>query len=472
MDFLRYCCFFYYLLLSCVFVSCVQHNNPEIPQEIPTNSFYDQNLDSVFDINSIPEIRFEVNESEWNELLAKYDNDKNVKDYISCDLTLRKENKSINLQEVGLRLHGNTSRRRPEGIKGEKHTPESQWHHCHYMINLDKFKKDNSTYLEGISKIIFKWFHNDPSYVREIYCYDLFKRFNIWTIGYSSYCRVYINVKSERPIYLGVYGMFEVVDDDFIKRRSSLFGGESGFLWKCANVGLNDTSDNLFFVDDNSTIEHPYELKEGKKHFNEAKQQLRSFIKTFHEKGGEDFVTWIESVCDVELLLRTYAVNVGVGNWDDYWNHATNYYIYFNSRDVNNYKFFFVPYDYDEVLGRTASDTYQKDAVIANPLNWGDPQNDLIFKIISFPKYRKIYIDALKELSDPEKDYLSRDKSIRRIVQWQSRLYDFVSNDTGEDMTIEDLPGAWSSENKYRLLELGPENFFDLKCKVISTLSE
>lgn len=367
MDFFRYYSYIFSFLVSCILVSCVQHDNPEIPQEIPTNSFSDHNLECVFDINSIPEIRFEVKESEWNELLDKYDKDNNVKDYISCDFTFRNENKSVSLQDVGLRLHGNTSRRRPEGIKGEKHAPESQWHHCHYMVNLDKYKKDNSTYLESIKKINFKWFHNDPSYVREIYCYDLFKRFGIWTIGYSSYCSVFINDKGESPVYLGVYGMFEVVDDDFIKRRLSLFGGESGFLWKCANVGLNNTNDNLFFVDDNSTIEHPYELKEGKKHFNEAKQQLKSFIETFHEKEGEDFVTWIESVCDVELLLRTYAVNVGVGNWDDYWNHATNYYIYFNSRDVNNYHFFFIPYDYDEVLGRTSINTYQKDAVLAPP---------------------------------------------------------------------------------------------------------
>ena len=469
---MRGCRYLVYILFTFVFSSCVQNDNPEISEDNPANSFHDHSLDCIFDIKTIPEIRFEVNESEWNSLLDKYDEDKNVKDYISCDFTFRSENKSINIQEVGLRLHGNTSRRRPEGINGEKHTPTSQWHHCHYMVNIDKIKKGNSTNLESINKIIFKWFHNDPSYVREIYCYDLFKRFGIWTIGYSSYCRLYINVTGESPIYLGVYGMFEAVDDDFIKRRSALFGGESGFLWKCANVGLNETNDNLFFVDDNSTIEHPYELKEGKKHFNEAKQQLTSFIATFHEKNGDDFVDWLESVCDVELLLRTYAVNVGVGNWDDYWNHATNYYIYFNSKDVNNYKFFFIPYDYDEVLGRTAINTYQKDAVIANPLDWGDPKNDLIFKIISFPKYRKIYIDALKQLANPQKDYLCRENSIRRIVEWQSRLYDFVSNDTGEDMVIEDSPGAWSSESKYKLLELGPNNYFDLKCNIINTISE
>lgn len=96
----------------------------------------------------------------------------------------------------------------------------------------------------------------------------------------------------------------------------------------------------------------------------------------------------------------------------------------------------------------------------------------MISKIISFSKYRRIYINALKELANPRKDYLCLENSKKRIIQWQSSLYDYVPNDTGEDMTIEDLPGAWSSENKYRLLESGPNNYFNLKCNVINSLTE
>lgn len=451
------------------YYACSKDDSPVITP-ITHPSFYDEGLDLLFNINAIPEFCLEVNESEWNELLKKYDQDKNIKDYIHSNISFINNAEILNISEVGLRLHGNTSRRRPEGKAGESHSSTSQWHHCHYMINLDKYKKDNSNTLKGVNKVIFKWFHNDPSYVREIYCYDLFKRYGIWTIAFASYCKLSISIKDECPVYLGVYGMFEAIDGDYLKRRKSLFLNDNGFLWKCANVGLNDISDNLFFIDDNSTVEHPYELKEGKKHFEDAKLQLKSFITTFHEKQGEEFVEWIEKVCDIKLLLRTYAVNVAVGNWDDYWNHATNYYVYFNSRDVDDYQFFFIPYDLDEVLGRTAANSYQKDAVLANPLDWGNPRNDLISKIISFPKYRKIYVDALKELANPEYDLFYTNRSIKRICKWHLMIHNYVVNDTGEDMVIEDIPGSWSSASDYRLWEVGESNFFDIKCRIINSL--
>ena len=54
-----------------------------------------------------------------------------------------------------------------------------------------------------------------------------------------------------------------------------------------------------------------------------------------------------ETAMDVPLLLKTYAVNVAVGMWDDYWNNSNNYYFYFNPKG----QFFFIPYDYDNTLG-------------------------------------------------------------------------------------------------------------------------
>ncbi len=79
-------------------------------------------------------------------------------------------------------------------------------------------------------------------------------------------------------------------------------------------------------------------------------------------RSGRDFHDWIAQVCDVELLLRTYAVNVAVGMWDDYWNNTNNFYIYFNSDDPDRYEFFFIPYDYDNTLGTSSSCGVQDDS--------------------------------------------------------------------------------------------------------------
>ena len=425
----------------------------------------------VFDINSLPSISISVSGTDWNTLLEKYDEDKYTRNYIKCKFCFLKDGEQTVIEEAGLRLHGNTSRRRPEGKTGQFHgEPNIMFNHCHYMVNTRKYIKDDDHELGGYRKINFKWFHNDPSYVREIYCYDLFRRFGIWTIANSSYCRMTLNIDEEDPVYLGVYGMFEVVDKQYLKRRQEQFGSASGFLWKCGGVGLNKTNDNLFFIDDNTSDKHPYELKENTDEFDVAKTQLCSFIRKFNELQGDEFLQWFSSVCDVEFLLRTYAVNVACGMWDDYWNNSNNYYVYFNSKDENNYKFFFIPFDYDESLGRTSICGVQTDAVTHNPLNWGRENNKLISKVISYPQYRKIYINALYELSSQDAKYLNVDASIERINQWHELINNYVENDTGQDMAIEDLPGMWSDSQKYRLWTKDENNFFKIKCAEIEKI--
>lgn len=423
----------------------------------------DKGLAYVFDMDALPYISLHVKLDDWNELLVKYDGNNYVKDYIKCNFSFSKEGDFFQINDAGLRLHGNTSRRRPEGITGQKHGEGGKFNHCHYMVNLRKNIKDEEHELQGVRKINFKWFHNDPSYVREIYCYDLFRRYNIWTIADCSYCRIGLQVENESPVYLGVYGMFETVDKQYLKRRKELFGSSSGYLWKCAGVGLNDISDELFGYDDN-IVDHPYELKEDTDEFDQAKEQFRGFILKFQTLEGDSFDNWISTVCDVEFLLKTYAVNVACGMWDDYWNNYNNYYFYFNTKDKNNYEFFFIPYDYDESLGRTSVCGVQKDAVTHNPLSWGRPENNLISKIISIPKYREIYVNALHELSDPSLGMLDYSSSVQRISKWHNLIHSYVSNDTCEDMVIEDLPGKYSAQQDYRLWETSGVNYFDVKC--------
>jgi spore coat protein CotH len=184
---------------------------------------------------------------------------------------------------------------------------------------------------------------------------------------------------------------------------------------------------------------------------------------------GEEFRNWISSVCDVELLLRTYAVNVVVGMWDDYWNNGNNYYIYFNSSDKDNYKFFFIPFDYDNTLGTSANCGVQSDSGRQDPLNWGDTSNrPLIGKLLQFDDYRKIYVDALNELCDPANDLFYYSHSIARINGWHDMIRPYVVNDTEEDCEIKDRPAGWSNIYDYRLLnENSSMNFFKVKAASI-----
>ena len=91
----------------------------------------------VFDLESLPEIHLQVELEQWNTLLAAYDSNHDTDRYVACDVLLDKDGEQTFVEQAGLRLKGNTSRRRPEGNSGQKHQASgTDWHHCHYGLNL------------------------------------------------------------------------------------------------------------------------------------------------------------------------------------------------------------------------------------------------------------------------------------------------------------------------------------------------
>ncbi len=440
----------------------------------PTNQWSSSDLEWVFDMAALPEIHIKVTEQQWNELLKEYDRDSQTTHYIHCDAEFASKGEKHIFEDSGLRLRGNTSRRRPEGNGGEEHKRNNaDWHHCHFTLNIHKYQKDDDHELRSVRKFYLKWHKDDRAYCRELYCYDLFRRFGVWTAPYSSYCRLWIEVEGDaQPAYYGVYELIEAVDDKYVKRRKDLYGSHKHNLWKCrsgADLNYNNIRNCSIFYDDESGANYSYELKSNMENFEEAKEQLIEFSRKLTQLQGQEFHDWIASVCDVELLLRTYAVNVVVGMWDDYWNNNNNFYIYFNSSDKNDYKFFFIPFDYDNTLGTSNYCGVQSDAGRHDPLNWGDTnRSPLIGKILKFDDYRKIYVDALNELIDPNKDLFYYKASIARINGWHSLIRQYVDNDTDEDCEIKDRPAGWSNISDYRILDANSSmNFFKVKASSI-----
>ena len=162
--------------------------------------------------------------------------------------------------------------------------------------------------------------------------------------------------------------------------------------------------------------------------------------------------------------MRTYAVNVAVGMWDDMWNNGNNYYLYFTTTDKYDYKVYFIPYDYDNSLG--TSNAY--DAAKQDPYNWGD-RGILIERMMKFEEFRNIYRDELKRLVDPANGLMDQASATQRIKDWQSKIQNYISNDTGEDMEIKDRPASWGSLGDYRLMSTS-NNYFTEKARTINNL--
>ena len=444
-------------------------NTPWDYSHVKTSTFGHAGLSYIWDESIIPEITINVSLSEWNRLLKLYDENNNTKEYIYCDITYKKDSDTHVIKDAGIRLRGNTSRRRPEECQNDgKHVKNgADWKHCHFGVNLRKNVKDDNHEIHGIRKFNLKWFKDDACYVRELFCYDLFRRAGIWTAAFDVYCRLWIHVEGDsKAAYYGVYEMIEPYDSKYLEKRETLFGSSNGHLWKCSydKHGPADLRDeNANMGKDDNINDYTYELKEGKD-FEAAKEQLKDFIIKIRKKSDESFYKWIQEVCDVELLMRTYAVNVAVGMWDDMWNNGNNYYLYFNSTDKYDYKVFLIPYDYDNTLG--TSNAY--DAATKNPYNWGD-KGLLIEKMMKFDEFKNIYRDELKRLVNPANGLMDQPTATRRIKEWQAKIQNYISNDTGEDMVIEDKPADWGNIGNYRLMSTN-NNYFTVKAQTINNL--
>jgi hypothetical protein len=106
-----------------------------------------------------------------------------------------------------------------------------------------------------------------------------------------------------------------------------------------------------------------------------------------------------------------------------------------------------------------------------NPLTWGNmTQRPLITKVLAIPQYQTMYKNYITELTSINNDYFHSIRSMARIQAWQNRIAPFVSNDTGEDMLIEDKPASWGNQPNYRVTSgnsaggsNGPANYFASK---------
>ncbi len=453
-----------FLLLSILLlINCSSNDNSNLTVVNPPNNL------ALFNLDDVPSITLEFSLKNWNKILTNYDlNPKNEKKVVS-NFTFNVNGTTVALDSIGLRLRGNTSRRRPEGDTGELHNATNpDWHHVHFALDFSKYKETQR--FEGLDKLNLKWFKDDSNYCREIYSYDLFARNDCWTAPRASYCKVTIKVEGDsNPVYFGVYAMIENIDEVFIVKHQNQWGSGIGFLWKGGwsdNKNANFATAESMGVEDVNinpalSVYYAYDLKTRKDELPAAKAELTQFINDLNTKTGGDFQTWIAQKMDIPLFLKTYATNVVLGMWDDYWVNGNNFYFYF----APNGKAYFIPYDYDNTLGTSQ---IIDNSGTQDPLTWGNKtKRPLITKILAIPEYQNLYKSYIKELINPENDLFATNKSIARIQIWQNQIAKDISNDTGEDMFIEDKPASWSNQPNYRLKSgnnqggsNGPANYF------------
>ena len=467
-------------------------------------------LDVIFNPDELGKIILVFDRSEWNKHLDYCDlelhHEENV---VAKGFYFAKDNKEWFFKDIGFRIRGNTSRIRPQDFIG-KYVP------AHFALDFEEWltKEDDADKKEkklaGAAKgLILKRFKDDPTYSREIYGYNMFRQNGIWIAPRAAYTRLIIQIQeadgSYETINYGVYAMIEEVKKQFLKERTTPESGgnltsNKGNLWKLSwpsdfkNIDANSIGEESSkkITDANGNVtgikvqSFPYDFKSGGL-FEEAKTQLIDFINELNAlpncKDGNNDEADIATIKDFytnkmdgDLFLRTYAVNVILGMWDDYWMNSNNFYFYFDESG----KAYFIPFDYDNILGVNGLNT---DIAKHSPIAWGnldDGNRPLIQKILQVPEYMQDYKVYLDEFSN-EESYFDDDKSIERIKKWQEMIKPYIYgrklNYTFEQKNkyfckvykeIADFPADWGSPyKKYTLYTPGDMNYFTVRQNTI-----
>ena len=291
-------CWIYVAALS-VMIACTPHNEPSRLDK--DDSTTQPNSDYLYDLKAVPEIRLEVTEADWNRYLRNFDENKDNGLYVPVHFSFTKNGVTYTRDSVGLRPRGNTSRCRPEGDRQQEHQRNTTaWHHCHFGLKFTEYETGKRFF--GSDRIVLKYFNGDPAYCREIFCYDLFRRFEVWSAPRASYCRLYIHVEGDdKPAYFGVYAMIEGVRKGWLDARTKagVLPDKNGRLWKAAyNInGIADLSDfnstrmsKMGIADESHT--YAYSLKTPKEQLSAAKQELYDFMENMRPLPSGRNSTW------------------------------------------------------------------------------------------------------------------------------------------------------------------------------------
>ena len=207
----------------------------------------------------------------------------------------------------------------------------------------EKKKRLNRTFAT-MHSLELKWnIVADNTYVRNQYVQEVFRDFGV-PAQKCSLCTLSLGGTK-----LGIYRLFEPVDESFIHRYfpEEDWGGDL-YKVRCTQASPATYSiQNTYGVGNKKKSDsYNFDLKT-----NIGKSEYESMIHLLNvinkeDASAEDF----ESVMDMDELALVQAINFAMGNQDDMRNNYNNHYIYFRKSDG---KAVIIPYDNEIVLGDT-----------------------------------------------------------------------------------------------------------------------
>ena len=264
------------------------------------------------------------------------------------------------ISEVGLRVHGNIFSRMPMDYRDGQINP------VHFRISFDEafsltpgtaaYETRKKRDLYSLENLVLKWnrtstgtrYGIDP-YITESYAHELFEQAGIHSPK-ATLTSLELKVDNE-TLYLGVYTMFEPIDDNFLDKRFSETESQGNLykaLWQNAQPSLTTTDDWMFGIKNEEENFFPaYDIKTNKE--TNTGTDLKTFISTYQSLEGDALYTYLSETMDLNQWIRFQALDYLLGNPDNFRYDLNNYYIYFTSGQPS--KMYWFPIDYDKALG-------------------------------------------------------------------------------------------------------------------------
>ena len=293
--------------------------------------------------------------------------------YRKCNLTIVVNGTTYYFEEVGIRMHGNTSKRAfcnengimyalvnfrfkfNETFDGDEYEGTSNYHDWHKDTAEGKAlrKQRKARTFATMEKMYIKWNKSyDLSHTREVYSSRL-----LWHYGIMNPHVTWANfgIKQNGQMEnVGVGTLYETIDEQFVERYFDT-AEQGGDLYKCLYQGA--PADMTKF--ENYGIETPewtptYDLKTNDDPDEDGysnHSRLRDFIYQINSLNPyeEGFEEDLEKIVPMNYFAQLEAVNYLLGNPDCIRNNANNYYTYFAPSGLA----IFGVYDYDWSLGNT-----------------------------------------------------------------------------------------------------------------------
>ncbi len=317
--------------------------------------------DFLFSDETLPRVDIVIAPLVLQEILAPGNRESDVE--YPATFIWTKNGKKDTLENIGFRLRGNTSR-----YSAKKS----------FKIDFTVFGEDR---FHNLKEMNLNGEHNDPSIIRAKLCFDMYRNAGI-PCSRTNMVNFYINNE-----YRGVYINVEHIDDRYLKAR---YPSSDGNLYKCYYGSdftyISEAPESYKLSPYGNRI---YELKtnEGKDNYSD----LASFISILNHPEQEDWQCKLESVLNVDLLIRAMVMDVLTGNWDGPLFNKNNSYWYHNPETG---LFDYIPFDLDNTFG---IDWFNISWATRDIYSWSaDEPRPLYDNILAVDEYRDRYSYYMK----------------------------------------------------------------------------